>query len=460
MRRWLRSGLVLLLPSTWTPVQAADLDERGWHTGVPGARTAEVLAPLERFVLQLPEHISSRIEGPTFLFYFSPGCPHCQDAMPEIRALHDLLEDELAFLGISSASSTAEAMDAFGLAYEVPFPLVHDADASFAAAAGARSTPSVLIVQPDPEGALVTEALYPWFRGAGPLLRMGLHPEDPYAAFTPDTYIGEKVCAQCHASEARSLLLTRHTLAYRTLFLRDRAEDLECVGCHVTGLGSPSGFEVGDHSSPFTSVTCEACHSPGGPHDGRGTDPRAACEACHDAEHSLAFSVEKGLPFLDHYLVDHLDEEELRARWEALTGGLAPRPLLAFPEGPHVGSNTCRSCHKTEWKAWKRSPHREAMDRLAAEEAGQVDCVRCHASPVRYGPASPDLEGYVVHEGVGCESCHGSGEAHLADPVAGTILGLGESCPECVLEAVCTTCHTAAWDPGWDLHPRLRAIEH
>ncbi len=454
------AGVACVLALLWSGARAQELDDRGWLPGVVAARAPEVLAPLERFVLQLPEPVAELVQGPTFIFYFSPSCPHCQEAMPEVRALHAALGGELAFLGVSSGGATAEAMEAFGLAYEVPFPLVHDADAAFASVAGARSTPSVLVVQPDPEGVLVTDAFYPWFRGAGALVRMGLHPNQPFAGFAPDVYVGEQVCAQCHASEARSLLLTPHSLAYRTLYLRERASDLECVGCHVTGFGTETGFAVGDHGSPMANVTCEACHSPGGPHDGRSTEARASCEGCHDAEHSLVFEVERGLPHIDHYLVDHLPEEELRERWQALRDGLAPRPLLGFPEAANVGSAACKSCHKEAWKAWKRSPHRQAMERLGPGERDQVDCVRCHTNAVRSGPSIPELAGYHLDEGVGCESCHGSGEAHLAEPTSENILGLGESCPECVLEAICTRCHTAAWDPGWELRERLGAIDH
>jgi len=40
------------------------------------------------------------------------------------------------------------------------------------------------------------------------------------------------------------------------------------------------------------------------------------------------------------------------------------------------------------------------------------------------------------------------------------IQGLGESCPVCVLEALCTSCHTQEWDKDWDLDTHLKAIDH
>lgn len=439
---------------------AADPDARGWLPGAPAARTAEVLAPVQPLPVDLPPHVASLVTGPTLLFYFAPECPHCQDAIAEVNALSQQLQGQLAFLGVSSGGSTVDAMDAFQLAYEVPFPLVYDTERGLARALGARSTPTVVVLAPTDDGFAVSDAYLPWFRGAGTLLRMRLQPADPFGVFAPDVFQGEQVCAQCHADESRSLMLTHHSLAYRTLYTRDRAQDLQCVGCHVTGIDTPTGFQVGDHASPMANVTCESCHSAGGPHDGRAVAARESCVGCHDAEHSIAFSVDKGLPHIDHYLANHLDEATLLRRWEALSGGTAPRPLLAFPEGEHVGSEACRSCHGTEYKSWKRSPHRKAMGSLGAGEDDNVACVRCHATAAASGPEPTTLDGFLREGGVGCESCHGPGQAHVADPRSDTILGLGESCAECVIEEVCTTCHTDSWDPGWDLHPRLNASRH
>jgi hypothetical protein len=39
-------------------------------------------------------------------------------------------------------------------------------------------------------------------------------------------------------------------------------------------------------------------------------------------------------------------------------------------------------------------------------------------------------------------------------------VGLGDSCPVCVIEAVCTSCHTTGWDPLWDLDKDLPKVKH
>ena len=140
-----------------------------------------------------------------------------------------------------------------------------------------------------------------------------------------------------------------------------------------------------------------------------------------------------------------MSEAELHAALAAIEEGSAAKPLLAFPEGPTVGAATCKSCHKKQHKWGEKGPHRAAMARLSqGEDAQRVECVRCHATPkaVGIGAARASAADFRVDEGVGC------------------IVGLGDSCPECVIEAICTSCHDQTWDPKWELKARMAAIPH
>ncbi len=466
-------------PPTASPEVAGDPAPTGWSPGQVAAGMKDLLAVAPPVPVDVPAAIGARVTGPTALFYFSPTCPHCRNVMGEINAL--TVHDDLAWVGVAYGAARPEDLDEFRSTFQPAFDILVDSDRGFAGAVGARSTPSLYIARPRTvgEGAVdtlmsppaegtvrieLTEVYTPYQRGFAPILRMRRHPATPFADFSG--HQGETACRACHEQEGLSMAITHHAAAFWTLY-RDKDHDkAECVGCHVTGMGEPGGFVAGDIGHPLASVQCEACHGPSGPHDGTSDDARASCVGCHDADHSIAFSVEKGLPHIDHFKANDMELDALRAQLAAVQEGRAEKPLLAFPEGPTVGAAACQSCHKPQHKWLQKSPHGQAMATLRGapdgDQRGEVGCVRCHATAQAYGPGAPRaaVSDFRTDEGVGCESCHGPGAAHVADPTADNIVGLGGSCPVCVIEAVCTSCHTPDQDPDWDLSPALKAIDH
>lgn len=453
MKRW------FLLPLlAGVALADGDQDARGWSPGTPAANMTQVVTPRAQKV-EIPQFVVDQLTGPTLVYYFNPECGHCQATIPGVIALAAELEGDLAFLGIANSGASPAQLKWFRDTFEVPFPLMIDQPRGFSWSVGAQSTPTVLVLEPRDDGVYATDAYYPWFEGAQTIVKIRRDPATMWDHFPEDTYLGNSTCSACHLQETRSWQLTHHSVAYRTLYLMDEAENPECVGCHVTGLGEPTGFVSGDHGHAMTDVGCEACHSAGGPHDGKRVDAATTCAGCHDDKHSIAFSVEKGLPHIDHYLASTLTGKELDARYRELANGEAAKPLLAFPEAENVGVDACKSCHPKQVADWKASPHGHAMDRLSVKESKKLECVSCHATPTRTGAPPTELDGYARKDSVGCESCHGSGQAHVADPRAGTIEGLGEDCPVCVLEAVCTTCHDSENDPTWKLETRLQSME-
>ena len=432
--------------------------ERNWSSGNIAANTATVLSHPEPLRLDLPEQVTSQVtDKPTLIFYFAPLCSHCRAVTPELVLLSGEMADQISVIGVSSGAASKEEVYTFVSEFSVPFPVIIDSDRAFAQVTGIRSTPAALLLERRGDEVVTLTGWVPWLDGAGTVLKMFLSPEDPFSAFEENQYVGKTVCNACHIEETASWGLTHHGIAYATIYFADRADDEECVGCHVTGMNE-GGFVMGDHRSDLAGVTCEACHSPGGPHDGVGVDAVSTCAGCHDAEHSVSFTVERAIPHIDHYLANTLSEAEANERWEALSQGRAERPMLAFLEGPNAGSAACATCHETEHTRWSSGPHANAMSSLEGELARDSSCVRCHATPTASGPLPEELSGYRVSESVGCESCHGPGVAHVADPSSANILSLGETCPECVLNEVCTSCHTQGWDPAWDLNTRLGTI--
>jgi hypothetical protein len=457
--RWALLSLSLGAAAAW-----AGVDPRGWTTGgTPAAETAAALAGPAVRSIAFPKELIREVDRPTVLVYFSPTCPHCQDVAAELVALAARLEPLGAkVLGVATGSTTDEAIRQFRADYGVTFPIRIDVDRGISQAMAARSTPSVMLVRPssDKEQLEVVDLWYPYVNGIDALVE-GRVRGDLMAVMAEPRYHGTVACGVCHRQELEAWQLTHHAVAWNTLERKESTADPACVGCHVTGKGEPSGW-AGEPHSKLQDVGCEACHGPAGPHDGATTDPSASCAGCHDAKHSLGFQLEVALPLIDHYRATALSEDEVRARRVALHNGSAPQELIRFAGGKNLGAAACVECHPVEHAAWVEDPHSRAMRTLAAKgSAADPACVRCHATAKEAGFPPPTVAEYRTYEGVGCESCHGPAEKHVASGGApGTIEGLGDDCPVCVIEAVCTSCHDPANDPTWDLDEDLPKVRH
>ena len=243
-----------------------------------------------------------------------------------------------------------------------------DERGEFSSALSARATPNVYVLQranDDAEHNAVLVDLYlPYSRGMAPLFKLRNDSDpNPFAHF--QGYQGSEVCITCHQEEGASWRITHHSKAYDTLRKIDRVKDQKCVQCHVVGLGEETGFTLGDHRSPLKDVGCEACHSASGPHDGQKINATESCVGCHDAEHSIHFSVAKGMPHIDHYVANALTKTEYKKRRKSLHDGTAERPMLAFTSGETVGAKVCLECHSD---VHPNDPHKSAIKTLKSSE--------------------------------------------------------------------------------------------
>ena len=73
-------------------------------------------------------------------------------------------------------------------------------------------------------------------------------------------YVSATACQRCHQQEYLQWSATRHAFAFETLLKKERYFDAGCVSCHTTGLGYPTGFQIGDQDSTLKGVQCETCH--------------------------------------------------------------------------------------------------------------------------------------------------------------------------------------------------------
>lgn len=113
------------------------------------------------------------------------------------------------------------------------------------------------------------------------------------------SYVGAAQCIACHQDAGAFWKSTPHATAYATLQERDKAYDLACVGCHVTGYHAPGGSAVG-YTDGLQNVQCESCHGPGSlhahapvlagrpQHIERDADA-TRCLSCHTSAHSTRF---------------------------------------------------------------------------------------------------------------------------------------------------------------------------
>ena len=110
-------------------------------------------------------------------------------------------------------------------------------------------------------------------------------------------YVSATACQRCHQQEYLQWSATRHAFAFETLVKKERYFDTGCVSCHTTGLGYPTGFQIGNQDSTLKGVQCETCHGPGKQHVGnpkksniRSGADTTLCLECHDPKHSPGFA--------------------------------------------------------------------------------------------------------------------------------------------------------------------------
>jgi len=133
-----------------------------------------------------------------------------------------------------------------------------------------------------------------------------------------------------------------------------------------------------------------------------------------------------------------------------------------------VGSESCKACHASAYRAWKASPHAKASENLAPAQREDLRCAHCHA-PERaraVQEAAPfqkaDRITEQVEGGVACETCHGAGQYYspsfvMRDSELSRAVGLVDPG-----QKSCLVCHTAdspSLSP-FDFASKVKLIDH
>lgn len=121
-----------------------------------------------------------------------------------------------------------------------------------------------------------------------------------------DPYAGNLTCMGCHPKEAQIWKKSQHSSALTTLHKVGHQKDPDCVGCHVVGLESESGFRDEGRTPQLKQVGCESCHGPGKNHSQKPSAfsmPKVgdrSCTPCHVPDHSPGFSFPKAWQKIAH----------------------------------------------------------------------------------------------------------------------------------------------------------------
>ena len=86
---------------------------------------------------------------------------------------------------------------------------------------------------------------------------------------TGQTYTGSKACSACHYKQYTSWKKTKHAKEAWESVPAKYQTDPDCLKCHATGYGQPSGFKDAKSTPTLVGTTCEACHGPGSEHERR-----------------------------------------------------------------------------------------------------------------------------------------------------------------------------------------------
>ena len=122
-------------------------------------------------------------------------------------------------------------------------------------------------------------------------------PEKEMVARIPkdSPFVGAISCKRCHEVNYRNWLKTKHANASQTIMTSPKYTQEECLMCHTTGYGKVGEYATVDEI-PFylKGVQCEACHSGGKGHPGKGSIERKVtlgiCRNCHTKDQSPTFN--------------------------------------------------------------------------------------------------------------------------------------------------------------------------
>lgn len=114
-----------------------------------------------------------------------------------------------------------------------------------------------------------------------------------------------------------------------------------------------------------------------------------------------------------------------------------------------TGLTVCGSCHSGKQRGWEDTEHAHAFATLENSGGSQEFCESCHAVSERgnstSGPGGWTATADSRYEDVQCESCHGPGQTHVANP--GASQPLASIAVGADVDTGCGECHSGSHNP-------------
>ena len=110
----------------------------------------------------------------------------------------------------------------------------------------------------------------------------------------------------------------------------------------------------------------------------------------------------------------------------------------------YVSASACQDCHEQEYLQWSATRHAFAFETLLKKERYfDPNCVSCHTTGFGYQAGFQIGDETSAFKGVQCETCHGPGKQHVANPKKANIRRAAET-------SLCLECHDTKHSPGFE----------
>lgn len=257
--------------------------------------------------------------------------------------------------------------------------------------------------------------------------------EKLFARATPDDYMSEAGCAECHGGISKNFPASPHAalMSDENLPLDKRG----CQGCHGPGHihqaeDNPEVISFTKMSPQESSAACMRCHQDTmTKNHWKGTEhARAdlACVSCHqihtDTDAALTHATKKKDPRTPVFVAKVDPKLMLKADEPTLCGSCHPGTLAQFRGASHhpvpEGQMVCSDCH---------TPHPSKASKVNVD-AVKDKCVTCHTE--KAGPFVYEHDPVAGFGGDGCQECHkphGSNNPKMLNSVT---------------RGLCAQCHT------------------